>query len=185
MEELKKLVEKLEAQTDEKEIIATLQEIGKKLITDYEIKIKDLTIEPLLVEAYYCKENIFCDCNCHQSPMQTNKADEERFGKIYQHAETEENGGIDICLPLGKSRDNEGYYLSFLIKVALINRKPCKQQAINGEIVGLGIAKETVQQMEGILHASHKNLSTVCIPRKGTTKGKYVETPLADRKSVV
>ena len=73
MEKLRKLVGSLEAQTDENEIIASLQEIGAKLISDYEIKIKNLTIEPLLVEAYYCKKNIFCDCNCHQSPMQTNK----------------------------------------------------------------------------------------------------------------
>ena len=178
MEELRKLVKELEELSDEKEIIAKLQEIGTKLITDYEIKIKDLTIEPLLVEAYYCKKNIFCDCNCHQSPMQTNKADEERFGKIYQHTKTVTNGGIDICLPLGEKLGEKGYYLSYLIKVALINGEPYKQEGINKQILDLEL-KNDVQQMENVLQAKHKSLSTVCIPRKGTAKGEFAQAPLA------
>lgn len=177
MEELRKLVERLEKATEEKQQISILQEIGAKLITDYGIQIGNLKIEPLLVEAYYCNFKSFCDCNCHQSPMQTGKTG-DRFGKVYQHAKSVRNGGIDICLPIKHDIEDDNYYLSFLIKVALINGKVYKQEGINGEILKLKDI-EDVQQLNDILRPCHKNLDTVRIPRKGTTKGAFVDTPLA------
>ena len=53
MEEMKNLVKELEQEYDDKRQVKILQEIGKKLINEYEIKIGEFTIEPLLVEAYY------------------------------------------------------------------------------------------------------------------------------------
>ena len=53
MDNLKQKVEELEKMTDEGEIVKQLQEIGKMLLTDYIIKVGDITVEPLWVEAYY------------------------------------------------------------------------------------------------------------------------------------
>ena len=53
MDELKKLVENLEKENDEKKQEKILQDIGKALITEYEIIVDGIKIEPLWVEAYY------------------------------------------------------------------------------------------------------------------------------------
>ena len=50
MDELKRLVNELEEATDK---VQKLKEIGRKLLNEYEIKIGNMVIEPLLVEAYY------------------------------------------------------------------------------------------------------------------------------------
>ena len=63
MEELRKLVKELEQLTDKKEIVAKLQEIGAGLINKYEIKVGNVTIEPLLVEAYYYDKDKFFNRN--------------------------------------------------------------------------------------------------------------------------
>ena len=48
------MVEELEEIKDEnKAIVDKLKEIGKKFLKEYVIKIGDLTIEPLWVEAYF------------------------------------------------------------------------------------------------------------------------------------
>ena len=57
MEKLEKLVEELEKESNEEKQIKTLQEIGKLLLTEYIIQVGDLTIKPLLVEAYYYNNN--------------------------------------------------------------------------------------------------------------------------------
>lgn len=79
MEDLKRLVKKLEQTSNEKEQIRLLQEIGNKLLTEYVIVIPTLnvTIEPLRVEAYYYpykSTRYFPTCS-HNFP----KAGEARF----------------------------------------------------------------------------------------------------------
>ena len=59
MEKLEKLVEELEKESNEKKQIKTLQDIGKLLLTEYIIQVGDLTIKPLLVEAYYYHQGKF------------------------------------------------------------------------------------------------------------------------------
>ena len=81
-------------------------------------------------------------------------------------------------MPLGEKMGEKGYYLSYLIKVALINGEPYKQEGINKQILDLKLEND-VQQMENVLQAKHKSLSTVCIPRKGTAKGEFAQAPLA------
>ncbi len=45
------------------------KKIGKTLITEYEIKVGNITIAPLLIEAYYYNyKKIFPDCNTHKKP---------------------------------------------------------------------------------------------------------------------
>ncbi|MCH5170493.1 MAG: hypothetical protein J1F24_04315 [Oscillospiraceae bacterium] len=135
MEELKKLiVEQLEKATDQNEQIRILQEINKTLLMKYVIQIGDLTIEPLLVETYYyCKEK-FEDKSVHaaysESDAPTYKLARERqknkFGELYVHYGCKD--GIDIVL------SNGDYYLSILIKNALVNQEFKKQCAISETI---------------------------------------------------
>lgn len=129
MEKLEKLVEELEKESNEEsneesiegKQIKILQDIGKLLLTEYIIQIGNLTIKPLLVEAYYYNNN-FKDNSVHaakESDANTYKLararQENNFGELYVHYGTKD--GIDVVLSNGK------YYLSFLIKNALINNK--------------------------------------------------------------
>lgn len=88
-----------------------LQQIIELLISKYAIKIGDITIKPIVVEAYY-KNEIFDDKYTHDSPRQKNNIE-----NIYIHEKG--RGGIDLCLSDGN------YALSFLIKnsVALIPKR--------------------------------------------------------------
>lgn len=131
MEELKSLVKKLETEYNEEEQIKILQDIGKKLLTEYVIQVGDITIQPLWVEAYYYSKEKFPDCNTHLSEKQKN-----RFGQLYFH-ETG-RGGFDICL----SNNNE-YYLSFLIKAYLLNGSFNKQTDFSN-----GLTKEMKDKYE-------------------------------------
>ena len=64
MEKLKKLVyELVDENNKEKERVKILQDIGKLLLTEYIIQVGDLTIKPLLVEAYYYHQGKFNDSN--------------------------------------------------------------------------------------------------------------------------
>ena len=76
MEEFKDLhclVSKLESERKEKEQVKILQQINELLLTKYAIKIGDLKVVPLWVEAYYYDKDKFCDENTHKSPMQKNR----------------------------------------------------------------------------------------------------------------
>lgn len=131
MEDLKKLIGKLQNEHDPKEQEKILQEIGAELINKYEIKIGNLTIEPLLVEAYYYHRGKFPDISAHaakKSDAYTYELARQRqknhFGELYVHYGTKD--GIDVVL----STSND-YYLSFLIKNALINNEFAKQCKIS------------------------------------------------------
>ena len=112
MEDLKCLVKKLEQTSNEKEQIRLLQEIGNKLLTEYVIKIGDITIKPLWVEAYYSDTNTgFVDEAVHGNECQKNQ-----YGALYFHHKTDDQrSGVDICLSCGN------YYLSYLLKYTLVN----------------------------------------------------------------
>lgn len=143
MDELKKLedmVYELEVALDNKankkpdDIVPILQKIGKLLLTEYIIQIDDLTIKPLLVEAYYYNSN-FKDNSVHaanKSNANTYKLararQENNFGELYVHYGTKD--GIDIVLSNGK------YYLSFLIKNALINNEFATQCKVSQILCG-------------------------------------------------
>ena len=134
MDELKKLVKNLEKENDEKKQEKILQDIGKLLLTEYIIQIGNLTIKPLLVEAYYNNSN-FKDNSVHAANESNAKTyelararQEDNFGKLYVHYGTKD--GIDIVLSDGK------YYLSFLIKNALINNKFAAQCKVSEILCG-------------------------------------------------
>lgn len=171
--ELEKMVERLDniygiGDSENRRRVEVLQEIGKKLINEYYIQIDDVTIEPLLVEAYYFKDKNyeFIDCNCHQSPKQKGV---NRFGKLYFHKI--KRGGVDICLPL------EEYYLSFLIKVAKVNEKVYRQICIEKELRKIPNSENRGNILKR--YPSNQKHSIVCVPRKNTFKGKFAKAPLA------
>ncbi len=189
MEELNKLIKKLEQEYDDKRQLAILQEIARNLINEYEIKIGEFTIEPLLVEAYYyaTKDKKFIDCSVHAAGSKTSptanlarKRQKNHFGELYVHYGT--NDGIDLVLSDGE------YYLSYLIKNSLINGELAIQSAASKKLCGK-CEKHKSNECRGgneckyygeklLKKVADKNRETVCLPRKGT-KGVYSYAPLA------
>ena len=121
MDELRdwdELLRRLEKTKDKRTLIELVQKAGEKILTHYEIRLGNLTIEPLRVEAYLYKAGCFEDKFVHKGkgkekevygPRQRN-----RFGELYIH---NDYGGVDIVL----SR-SETYAFSFLLKDSRILR---------------------------------------------------------------
>ena len=109
---MENLINQLTSTHDKDAQVNFLQEIGKKLLTEYVIKIGDITIKPLWVEAYYSDTNTgFVDEAVHGNECQKNQ-----YGALYFHHKTDDQrSGIDICLSCGN------YYLSYLLKYTLVN----------------------------------------------------------------
>ena len=165
--------------------IKHLKEICEMFLNEYVIKIGKLTIEPLLVEAYYYHEGRFEDTSVHaakDSKAPTYQLARERqknnFGKLYVHYGTKD--GIDIVLSLG-----DGYYLSLLIKNALVNGEWATQCAISEKICGK-CYKRSECKGQDCLHygeivlepVENKKQEIVFFPRKGV-KGDFAMEPLA------
>ena len=114
---------------DYKEVEKELQLIGRMLVTDYVIKIGNITIEPLWVEAYYsnvAKE--FAD------PFIHGKEEQSEFGILYFHHKTDDSrSGVDICLSLCDETKNK-YYLSYLLKYTLVNGEFTTQSQLSAKI---------------------------------------------------
>ena len=103
------LVETLKSKPDiVKDIVPMLQQIGAELLTKYEIRVNDLTIEPLRVEPYLYKKDIFEDKFIHCDHDIYGAHQRNRFGKLYIH---KGYSGIDIVLS-----NSEEYAFSFLVK---------------------------------------------------------------------
>ena len=109
---MENLINQLTSTHDKDAQVKLLQEIGKKLLTEYVIKIGDITIKPLWVEAYYSDTNTgFVDEAVHGNECQKNKN-----RALYLHHKTDyQRSGVDICLSCGN------YYLSYLLKYTLVN----------------------------------------------------------------
>ena len=89
-------------------IIPLLREIGAKLLTDYEIRVGAITIEPLRVEPYLFKDGAFEDKFIHKDNGIYGARQRNRCGKFYIHSGY---SGVDIVLS-----DGDDYAFSFLIK---------------------------------------------------------------------
>lgn len=169
MEELLKKVKNLEKANSDPERIRILQEIGAKLINEYEIKVEDLTIQPLWVEAYYYNPKKFADCNTHMNENQKG-----HFGQLYFHKKG--YGGFDICLS-----DSEDYYLSFLLKATLINGVFTKQTGVYEILKKTDTTKEKLEKEKNILIKTNANSTCeVCYAQRvGITKPCYRKEKLA------
>lgn len=176
-EDLELLVNELANNTNEEEQIKILQKIGKTLITEYEIKIGNITIEPLLIEAYYYNNKNFPDCNTHRNSNQKN------FNELYRHSlknglkSNGRKGGVDICLALNKDK-NEPYYLSFLIKNSLVNKTFCKQVKLNAILNSIS---DIADLNNGVLCKRSCIYTKPCIylKRKGLKKECFKDAKIA------
>lgn len=110
---VEKLIEKLKDKINkEEQIQQILREIGAELLTKYEIRIKDIIIEPLRVEPYLFMPPIYEDKFMHYIDSKNGRIygphQRNRFGKLYIHKGFT---GVDIVLS-----DSDEYAFSFLIK---------------------------------------------------------------------
>ncbi len=165
------LINQLTSTHDKDAQVNFLQEIGKKLLTEYVIKIGDITIKPLWVEAYYSDTNTgFVDEAVHGNECQKNQ-----YGALYFHHKTDDQrSGVDICLSCGN------YYLSYLLKYTLVN----------------GIFKSQAQLSSMIPHelrGTAKNILVkeqnpaevmVCTKRIGIMSSAYKDADLAIARDI-
>lgn len=109
--------------SEDNDIVKQLRKINEEIL-NHEIKADQYTIYPIWVEAYYKnKDKDFIDPFCHDK---TNVLGQFMFRK-----HNKGRGGVDLYL----GNPNHDYYLSFLIKLALIkkgNENPelCTQKQI-------------------------------------------------------
>lgn len=163
--------------------IGILQEMAKRLLNNYYIQVGDLTIEPLLIEAYYYDSAYFKDVAVHSANKsgviaeQARKRQQGNFGKLYVHHP--KFSGVDICVT-----DSNEYCLSFLIKNALVNGEWKTQEgvalALCNHCQQCAAVSECVYNDTVVLHPldKAKNDTVVFLPRKGLSKG-FANAPLA------
>lgn len=142
---MENLINQLTSTHDKDAQVNFLQEIGKKLLTEYVIKIGDITIKPLWVEAYYSDTNTgFVDEAVHGNECQKNQ-----YGALYFHHKTDDQrSGVDICLSCGN------YYLSYLLKYTLVN----------------GIFKSQAQLSSVIRHELREDAKNVLVREQNPTE---------------
>lgn len=168
MDELKSMVGKLKNANHKDEIVGILQQIGKKLITEYEINVCGIKIIPLWVEAYYFNQSDFADCNMHLDDKQ-----KDRFGQLYFH--TTGHGGFDICLS-----DSQDYYLSFLLKATLIDGKFNTQTGIYDVLLAQDKKESELEKEKDILiKREPMNYDVQYVQRVGLTKPCFINEKLA------
>lgn len=160
------LINQLTSTHDKDAQVNFLQEIGKKLLTEYVIKIGDITIKPLWVEAYYSDTNTgFVDEAVHGNECQKNQ-----YGALYFHHKTDDQrSGVDICLSCGN------YYLSYLLKYTLVNGIFKSQAQLSSMIPhGLrGPAKNVLVKEQNPAEVM------VCTKRIGIMSSAYKDADLA------
>lgn len=113
MEELEKTVCDLSSLKNRDAIVSKLQEIGAKLLTEYEIRVNNITIEPLRLEPYFYNDGIFEDKFIHSDKKVYGARQRDRFRKLYIHKGF---SGVDIVLS-----NDSAYAFSFLIKNSRIS----------------------------------------------------------------
>lgn len=165
------LINQLTSTHDKDAQVNFLQEIGKKLLTEYVIKIGDITIKPLWVEAYYSDTNTgFVDEAVHGNECQKNQ-----YGALYFHHKTDDQrSGVDICLSCGN------YYLSYLLKYTLVNGIFKSQAQLSSMIPhGLrGTAKNVLVKEQNPAEVM------VCTKRIGIMSSAYKDADLAIARDI-
>ena len=187
----KKIIEKfdevkqLEKATDQTAQIELLQKIAARLLNECVIKVGSVTIEPLLVEAYYYHDEKFRDTNVHAVSKpgavgeQAKRRQKNNLNRLYIHRP--KGDGIDICLT-----DSDEYYLSFLIKNALVNGEWMTQNAIAQALCDS--CADCVQvsdckfNSDVVLYEKNppRKSEIIYLPRKGKElTGEFADAPLA------
>ena len=165
------LVRQLENTSEKTAQLKILQEIGKKLLTEYVIKVGDITIKPLWVEAYYSDTNTgFVDEAVHGNECQKNQ-----YGALYFHHKTDDQrSGVDICLSCGN------YYLSYLLKYTLVNGIFKSQAQLSSMIPHelRGTAKNVLVKEQNPAEVM------VCTKRIGIMSSAYKDADLAIARDI-
>lgn len=168
---MKNLINQLTSTHDKDAQVNFLQEIGKKLLTEYVIKIGDITIKPLWVEAYYSDTNTgFVDEAVHGNECQKNQ-----YGALYFHHKTDDQrSGVDICLSCGN------YYLSYLLKYTLVNGIFKSQAQLSSVIPHelRGTAKNVLVKEQNPAEVM------VCTKRIGIMSSAYKDADLAIARDI-
>ena len=168
---MENLINQLTSTHDKDAQVNFLQEIGKKLLTEYVIKIGDITIKPLWVEAYYSDTNTgFVDEAVHGNECQKNQ-----YGALYFHHKTDDQrSGVDICLSCGN------YYLSYLLKYTLVNGIFKSQAQLSSVIPHelRGTAKNVLVKEQNPAEVM------VCTKRIGIMSSAYKDTNLAIARDI-
>lgn len=168
---MENLINQLTSTHDKDAQVNFLQEIGKKLLTEYVIKIGDITIKPLWVEAYYSDTNTgFVDEAVHSNECQKNQ-----YGALYFHHKTDDQrSGVDICLSCGN------YYLSYLLKYTLVNGIFKSQAQLSSMIPHelRGTAKNVLVKEQNPAEVM------VCTKRIGIMSSAYKDADLAIARDI-
>lgn len=168
---MENLINQLTSTHDKDAQVNYLQEIGKKLLTEYVIKIGDITIKPLWVEAYYSDTNTgFVDEAVHGNECQKNQ-----YGALYFHHKTDDQrSGVDICLSCGN------YYLSYLLKYTLVNGIFKSQAQLSSVIPHelRGTAKNVLVKEQNPAEVM------VCTKRIGIMSSAYKDADLAIARDI-
>lgn len=175
MERLKTLVSKLEKleKDDEKKTVIILKQINEQLLTEYVIKVDDIIIEPLLVEAYYYHPGKFEDFNTHgYGDERCRKMQSNRFGQLYFHRKG--YGGLDLCLSMG-----DDYCLSFLIKNSLVSHVGFCTQTKLSEQLTKKKTREEMENIKNVLCKKHRDFEIIHTVRKGLTSETFQTEALA------
>ena len=168
---MENLINQLTSTHDKDAQVKLLQEIGKKLLTEYVIKIGDITIKPLWVEAYYSDTNTgFVDEAVHGNECQKN-----RYGALYFHHKTDDQrSGVDICLSCGN------YYLSYLLKYTLVNGVFKSQAQLSSMI-----PHELREDAKNVLVKEQNPAEVmVCTKRIGIMSSAYKDADLAIARDI-
>ena len=168
---MENLINQLTSTHDKDAQVNFLQEIGKKLLTEYVIKIGDITIKPLWVEAYYSDTNTgFVDEALHGIECQ-----KKQYGALYFHHKTDDQrSGVDICLSCGN------YYLSYLLKYTLVNGIFKSQAQLSSVIPHelRGAAKNVLVKEQNPAEVM------VCTKRIGIMSSAYKDADLAIARDI-
>ena len=168
---MENLINQLTSTHDKDAQVNFLQEIGKKLLTEYVIKIGDITIKPLWGEAYYSDTNTgFVDEAVHGNECQKNQ-----YGALYFHHKTDDQrSGVDICLSCGN------YYLSYLLKYTLVNGIFKSQAQLSSMIPHelRGTAKNVLVKEQNPAEVM------VCTKRIGIMSSAYKDADLAIARDI-
>ena len=168
---MENLINQLTSTHDKDAQVKLLQEIGKKLLTEYVIKIGDITIKPLWVEAYYSDTNTgFVDEAVHGNECQKNQ-----YGALYFHHKTDDQrSGVDICLSCGN------YYLSYLLKYTLVNGVFKSQAQLSSMI-----PHELREDAKSVLVKEQNPAEVmVCTKRIGIASSAYKDEDLAIARDI-
>ena len=168
---MENLINQLTSTHDKDAQVKLLQEIGKKLLTEYVIKIGEITIKPLWVEAYYSDTNTgFVDEAVHGNECQKNQ-----YGALYFHHKTDDQrSGVDICLSCGN------YYLSYLLKYTLVNGVFKSQAQLSSMI-----PHELREDAKNVLVKEQNPAEVmVCTKRIGIMSSAYKDADLAIARDI-